>query len=294
MYTWGVVLSLPELDRSKTEITKKCVHCGETKQISLFGKRSSSKDGFRNVCKDCRKEETIKRKEKQSKINKEYYANNREKERQRGKAYYKENIEKIRNYSLRYCQKNKKARASYSQEYRKQNHEKVINSLARWREKNAQHVLDYSKKYRLENSEKVRDFTRRYVSKRLIEDEEYRIKTTIRSRFKAAMKNGGWRERFIGTGYKYSDYIKHFTETQNELFLLYRTTSKYHIDHIIPVSMYDMTIDDDVKKCWNPRNMRIISVSENLNKKDRFDLALVIKYGIVDLLPEGEYIDSNV
>ena len=48
----------------------------------------------------------------------------------------------------------------------------------------------------------------------------------------------------------------------------YKATKKYHIDHIIPVSAYDFSIESDIKKCWNPRNLRIISAKENMIKKN--------------------------
>ena len=71
------------------------------------------------------------------------------------------------------------------------------------------------------------------------------------------------------------------------MFEKYRLTDDYHIDHIIPVSLYDFLNNDDVKKCWNPRNLRIITIDENQSKKDKLDLDLIDEYNICDLLPEG-------
>jgi len=46
---------------------KKCIKCGETKPLNAFPKDKSSKDGYRNVCKECRKKNTKSSKEKKRK-----------------------------------------------------------------------------------------------------------------------------------------------------------------------------------------------------------------------------------
>ena len=40
------------------------------------------------------------------------------------------------------------------------------------------------------------------------------------------------------------------------------------------------------KKCWNYRNLRIITISENSKKRDKIDFGLIKQYNIEDLLPK--------
>jgi len=60
-----------------------------------------------------------------------------------------------------------------------------------------------------------------------------------------------------------------------------------HIDHIIPSSLFDHTNEEEIKKCWNWRNLRYLPAKENTSKQDSLDMDLIKSYGIEDLLPEG-------
>ena len=60
-----------------------------------------------------------------------------------------------------------------------------------------------------------------------------------------------------------------------------------HKDHIIPQSLFDHTNEEEVKKCWNWRNLRYLPAEENMSKGDTLDMDLVKSYGIEDLLLEG-------
>jgi len=62
------------------------------------------------------------------------------------------------------------------------------------------------------------------------------------------------------------------------------TDETLHIDHIIPKSLYSLT-EEDLTKCWNHANLRLIPASENLAKSDNLDMDLVRKYSIENLLP---------
>lgn len=63
---------------------------------------------------------------------------------------------------------------------------------------------------------------------------------------------------------------------------------KYHIDHIIPCKLYDFSKADEIKKCFNYRNLRLIPSIENLSKKDTLDLPLIESLKITDLLPNSK------
>lgn len=64
--------------------------------------------------------------------------------------------------------------------------------------------------------------------------------------------------------------------------------NKYSIDHIIPKDAYliKTEFDDEFMKCWNLRNLRVITISENSKKRNKICFDLIKKYDIEDLLPE--------
>lgn len=61
----------------------------------------------------------------------------------------------------------------------------------------------------------------------------------------------------------------------------------WHIDHIIPVSAYNLRNPDEVKKLCNYSNLRPMWAEDNLSKGPRFTKELVEQYGISDLMPGG-------
>lgn len=100
------------------------------------------------------------------------------------------------------------------------------------------------------------------------------------------MKTGRQRTDYI-FGWNYTECIEHFQKDPLwEEWCIYRG-EKYHIDHIIPLSLYKIESKDDpeIRKAWHYRNLRITTVVENLKKKDKLDMKLVKAYAIEDLLP---------
>ena len=96
---------------------KICTKCKKDKELNEFGKKTSSKDGLRNDCKECRKierkiyleknrkpkKEKIKLTEEEKKIKShERYLKNKDKIKIRNKNWRLNNIEKVRDYKRRY------------------------------------------------------------------------------------------------------------------------------------------------------------------------------------------------
>jgi len=61
----------------------------------------------------------------------------------------------------------------------------------------------------------------------------------------------------------------------------------YEIDHIIPQSLYDLTDEKEIYKCYNFKNLRLISKIKNKNKRNTLDFSLIKEYDIFNLLPKG-------
>ena len=77
----------------------------------------------------------------------------------------------------------------------------------------------------------------------------------------------------IPSGYSWNDYL----------------SGDLHLDHIIPLSSYEFLSyeDNEFKKCWNLRNLRLICKKENLKKGKQMLMELINFHAIEDLLPEG-------
>lgn len=94
---------------------KNCSNCKIEKELELFPKNKSTKDGYHNQCKNCHKEYrslNIKR-------IKEYAKNNKEKQVEYQKKWWIENREKHKEFQKNYRQNNKKYFNEYHKKYQK-------------------------------------------------------------------------------------------------------------------------------------------------------------------------------
>lgn len=209
---------------------------------------------------------------------------NREKYVSGYKKYTAQNKDKKKEYDKKRREENKADRLAKKKEYYRQN--KETHNL--YKLKNKDFYDEYMKKWRTDNKNEINRKRRIYVKNKIATDDDYAIKNIFRTCFRRMVSKGlTWRKFLDATGFSLDDYIKHFNSNYSIEFIEYKTTKKYHIDHIIPVSAYDFSIAGDIEKCWNPRNLRIISATENMAKKDSIDNDLIMRYNISDLIPYG-------
>lgn len=273
---------------------KVCSKCKRKLELCYFGRDNQKKDGLRNHCKDCRRESNKisckkyqdKHKEKLNKQKKEYYQKNKEKLLFQKKQYYQENREKL---------------VQDKRDYRKENPEKHKEILKRCRLKNLEKrklrdkenysknrtkKLEWQKEYASNNRDKIsKSFKRRYYT-----DNNFRIRVSIANSFSTRLRNKNITKdisTFEYTGFKIKDYVDYLSKDQlwNEYFV---SSGKIHLDHIIPCSAYDHTDQEEIKKCWNPRNLRLLPAEENMKKSNTLDMDLVKEYKILDLMPKNK------
>ena len=103
--------------------TKKCSKCGEEKPMTkefFNSRKKGSIDGFRNQCKDCRKQ-----------YNREYRQNNKEILSQKNKEWIEKNSEHIKERRKKYYILNK---------------ENINNKYTKWYQENKEHKLKMNNK----------------------------------------------------------------------------------------------------------------------------------------------------
>ena len=159
----------------------------------------------------------------------------------------------VAEYRKQYCRDNKEKRAEQQKRYHQNNKEKR-NEWARTRRKN---------------------------------DEQFRIRGDISSDLGFSLRNVGKTKNastltYIGCTIEFMK--EHLNSTKKPEW----GDCDLHMDHIIPKSLFDHTNEEEVKKCWNWRNLRYIPAEENISKHDTLDMGLIKSYGIEDLLPGKE------
>ena len=188
---------------------KVCRICGVEKDINDFHKKSSTKDGYRNECKECVKDIQKKYKEepsfneKRKEYDKQRYEEKREEILERKKTYHQENKETI----------NTKKRKYYSDDKIKDKHNE-------W-------MRDYQKDP--ENKEVVYRYRRNNPHI-----------TAWRSILYSTLKRLGTTKQghtIDELGYS-AEHLKMHIESKFTPGMSWNNHGEWHIDHIIPVSCF--------------------------------------------------------
>jgi len=196
---------------------KKCTKCEIIKPRDDFGKDKTKKDGLNYWCKSCVKE---------------YYKANREEHLVRTSEYIKANKEKHRALVKRWCENNK------------EKHDKIKQAYI---EKNPNYYKDY---YRANKEERYN-----YRRKQYHENPTYRLKIKFKDRLSKALKKNhkkGKTVELLGcTIQEYKLYLESLFKPEMNWE---NHGSVWEIDHIKPVSSFDLNLKEDQLKCFHYSN----------------------------------------
>jgi hypothetical protein len=210
-------------------IMKKCKLCEEEKAIEDFYKCGGN---YSSRCKKCFGE--YQKNNPNKKANNDKYAEkNREKIREKNRSAYHKDIDKSRRLNR---EKRKRLRAQNLEHYRKYGREYVKNNYQRLKS-NPNWVIRHSLRTRF-----VRAVTQEYKNSSCIHMlgcsiEEFR--QYLESKFQEGMS---W-ENYGQFG--------------------------WHIDHIMPCAAFDLTKEEEQKKCFHYSNMQPLWWKDNLEKSDK-------------------------
>jgi hypothetical protein len=146
-------------------------------------------------------------------------------------------------------------------------------------------------KWRENNRDKLRKTKQKYKANRRKKDVNFKINELIGNSIRSSVRNKGFKKWSEILGYDIETLKVHLEKTlpKNITWEIYlKSNNEFHIDHIVPISAYNFNTyeDEDFKKCWNYRNLRIISKKENLTKLSNIKMELIEKFNIKDLLPK--------
>lgn len=145
------------------------------------------------------------------------------------------------------------------------------------------------KNWRANNLDKVRATKQRYKKKRRNIDIHYYLNEKMSNSIRIALLGEKVKNWESIVGYTQYDLKLHLEGTLPNITWEEFLKEDYHIDHIIPKSLYTFKDEDDpeFKKCWDLKNLRIIPANENLEKLASLDMNLVKFYKIEHLLPNN-------
>ena len=240
-------------------ITKTCINCNVEKTINDFSFRKDSQN-FRNCCKRCeneRKKQTKKRKFQ------DYEWKIELQELECGTCKIVKPIDcfpRRKDTELGVRKNCKDCRNSYNHEYYKENSETL-------------------KKYQYEYSKNNREKINNYFNERRKNDPTFKLATNLRTRTREAFKSQNARKNnktfeLIGCSQQFlRDWIAFqlFSAMKIENYGI-----DFVVDHTIPIASFNLFNEDEVKKCFNWKNLRPMRPTENMSKGDKVDQRLYL------------------
>jgi hypothetical protein len=276
-------------------IGKVCKNCNVLKSFDLYHKHPNTKDGTKNICKDCC-----------SKSIKEYKLKN-------VPGYKESNLNRVRLRSsdpnkkiCSMCEIEKNLSEFRYRKYGRNNHlygpisqclsceseyELIYNGKMRGKRppktkeqrlKNFEYMKQKKLKdpeYRekcltrariLKNSEKYKEKTR-IQRKKWLENPTNKIAKNMRSRMRCALKGLSKKESTLNmTGIPFEE-LKKYLESKFREGMSWENygVKGWHIDHIIPCNYFDFTNADHQKICFYYKNLQPLWAGENISKLNR-------------------------
>jgi hypothetical protein len=240
----------PSVKEEKT--SKTCTNCGERKSITDFYRGGK--------CKECLKIEQQER----NKINKEKSLNNSNNPdmSKETKVCSKCNEEKSWNefrINRRTC---KDCEKKYGRNYNKE-HQDI---RKKWQEENKEHFSELKAKRYQNNKEKIRDKYNTQYS----EDKCFRIRKLLQRKISTNISKIKSTKKYVGTKYENVARWLEFNFTDEMTWENYGTF--WDIDHVIPVSKWDLKNEEEIELCFNWKNLSPLQCEINRNtKRDKLD-----------------------
>jgi hypothetical protein len=237
--------------------TKVCVDCKLNKPRSDFYPKRKSGNSLQSRCVLCMSEYKKKR----------YYAN-RESElektaKRRNKPEY---VEKRKEYYEKNKEKYKERYLGYISDEEKRLHKNKINR-ERYHKKKAE-MSEKKKAYR--RTEAFKERSKIKHKERKSNDINYVLKRRLRFRLRhavTAIQNGKFKRKsaldLLGCDLL---FFKQYLESQFKDGMSWDRISEVHLDHKIPCSSFDLTKEEEQKKCFHYTNIQPLWALDNLRK----------------------------
>ena len=239
------------------EDTKKCTKCGRELLLDQFHKysykRKDGGSGYKSRCKDCLSAEGVEwRKnnpEKARILSSKWGKNNPEKRRASNTRWRENNPEKKRASDAMWCRNNAEKNRERAAKWRQNNPERAKANVLRWHEAN--------KEYRAICERKRKD-----------NDLAYRMTHNIRNAMRMALKRNDKAGHTIDLLGCSIEYFRDYLEALFQPGMTWNNWSRagWHIDHIIPLSYFDMADPEQQKRAWHYTNLQPLWAEDNRRK----------------------------
>lgn len=183
--------------------------------------------------------------------------------RSRSSAYYWANREKClayhRNYHLRRSKESKAKRRA---------HQRKVYDRQKDRDRHKRYLENSSEIQRAKRRERFR-----LAQKRRRKSDSYRIEDSLRRRLNKALHGKAKYESALKVlGCSVEDF-KIYLESKFDVGMSWENYGQWHIDHIMPCAIFDLSKPEHQKRCFHFSNMQPMWAEDNLRKRDKISIA---------------------
>lgn len=146
------------------------------------------------------------------------------------------------------------------------------NKIKRYRKKNSLKRASQCRQWRVKNKDKVLQYKRNYETNRKKTDIGYRMLCNIRNRIRLAMKDNSKTsptQKLIGCTIT---KLKYHLQAQFKSGMTWDNYGRtgWHIDHIRPCSLFDLSLKSEQRKCFHWTNLQPLWHTDNLRKSNHY------------------------
>lgn len=135
-------------------------------------------------------------------------------------------------------------------------------------------ILDYSRTYYQRNKGKVIRRTAQYLNHKYKTDPHFKILSLLRSRIHHALKNYKGVKKAAKTAELIGcsiETLRLHLQSQFTEGMTWENQGKWHIDHIKPCALFDLTDPDQQKQCFYYINLQPLWGSDNSSKGAHYE-----------------------
>lgn len=247
--------------------TKICTRCNINKQITDFYNDNNSKDGLTSQCKGCRKE---------------YTKSNKKQIQEYKKKYNLKNKEKIKKIRKKYWLKHKKEKKEYDKNYYEQHKPSVLKKVKKYRESHRQELNEKQKKYNFSHKKEKCNYDKNYTQSHKKErnrkqkdrrkiDLNFRLSSNLRARITDAINKHRKNLTTMGLIGCEIEYLMYYLQCKFVKGMNWDNYGKWHIDHIKPCALFNLSKPSEQLKCFNYTNLQPLWAEDNYKKGIYYD-----------------------
>jgi len=170
-----------------------------------------------------------------------------------------------REYQKRYREQNRDRLLAQKQIYYEKNRARILARINADRERKRQYDRQYHRKNRKTHREKKRTYQRKYRSVPV-----HKLAHNLRNRLSKFIRRRSGRDSTeVLLGCPFDEFAKHI-ERQFRSGMTWRNYGRvWHIDHIIPVTAFDLMDEGQLRRCFHFSNLRPLLARQNLRKNNK-------------------------